>query len=273
MDLWLAKDSKKPRSSPGRVQHYIIDTSDVIGGEMASDPLTRRLGFTYLMSISAMGLDFVTLGAVSRPWDRAQKMPGREKFGVFSVRDFQPESWVGAYPNPAMLRMTERDGAWMARIIARFTAADLLAIVGAGRFSGTGDTEYLTQVLIERQHAIVARYLTRLSPLADVRASGDELCATDLARASGALPDSAFHYRVVEHAGGGEAELAVTAGADGAVCFRPRSIAHPGLADAAPERRVVFEVRNGTTAGPLAIHAYDLGERGMFVVGLTRSMP
>ena len=44
-----------------------------------------------------------------------------------------------------------------------------------------------------------------------------------------------------------------------------------GLAKAAaPERRVIYELRNGTAAGPLEIHAYDRGARGLFVVGLKR---
>jgi hypothetical protein len=33
---------------------------------------------------------------------------------------------------------------------------------------------------------------------------------------------------------------------------------------------VTFEVRNGSAAGPLVIHGYDLGARGVRVVGVTR---
>jgi hypothetical protein len=273
MDLWLARDARDTRSSPGYVRHYLIDTSDVIGGGVTSPAATLRLGQAYLVSLRDVMLDFVTLGALERPWDRARSTIGREKFGLFSARDFDPERWRGQYPNPAMLRMTERDGAWMARIIARFTADDIRAIAGAGRFGDARDTEYLARVLIERQHAILARYLTRLSPLSDVHAVGSELCAVDLARASNAVPADQFHYRVVEIGAGRRLELAVTLAADGLVCFRPRSLAHNALADNARERRVIFEVRNGTAAGPLEIHTYDLGPRGMFVVGLKRTAP
>jgi hypothetical protein len=274
MDLWLASDAKNTRSSPGYVRHYIIDTSEAIGGGVTSPAATFRLGQTYLVSLSDVMLDFVTLGALERPWDRARLMIGREKFGLFSVRDFDPEGWRGLYPNPAMLRMTERDGAWMARIIARFTADDIRAIAGAGRFSDPRDTEYLTTVLIERQHAILARYLTRLSPLSDVHAVGtDQLCAVDLARLSKAVPVDQFRYRVVEIGAGQRLELAATLAPDGLVCFRPKSLARSALADGASERRVIFEVRNGTAAGPLEIHTYDLGPRGMFVVGLNRRAP
>jgi hypothetical protein len=42
------------------------------------------------------------------------------------------------------------------------------------------------------------------------------------------------------------------------------------LADSAPERRVTFEITNGAGAGPLVIHTYDLGRRGVRIVGVTR---
>ena len=42
------------------------------------------------------------------------------------------------------------------------------------------------------------------------------------------------------------------------------------FADDDPKRIVTFEVRNGTGAGPLVIQGYDLGARGVRVVGLTR---
>jgi hypothetical protein len=41
-------------------------------------------------------------------------------------------------------------------------------------------------------------------------------------------------------------------------------------ADADPARIVTFEIRNGAAAGPLVVHGYDLGHRGVRVVGLTR---
>ncbi len=273
MDVWFASNPKEKRSSPGYVRHFILDTSDVIGG--AADPLAlaRRLGFSYNLDFGDVLTDFVTFGLLERPWDRAHPKAGREKFGMYSVRDFDPERWITLYPNPAMLRMTERDGAWMARIIARFTPANIRTIVAAGRFSDPTDAEYVANVLLERQHRILARYLMKLSPLADVHAVADQLCAVDLARASGVLPPAAFHYEASERGAGQRIALAVTPGEDGTLCFRPQPVAAAGLADNARGRIVTFEVRNGTKAGPLEIHTYDLGTRGMFVVGLTRPSP
>ena len=55
------------------------------------------------------------------------------------------------------------------------------------------------------------------------------------------------------------------------ICFVPTSTAPATLADDDAGRVVIFNVDNGTSAGSLAIHAYDLGPtRGMRVVGLVR---
>ncbi len=271
MDLWFATNAKEKRSSPGFVRHYIIDTSDSLGGGIKSRTISRKLGYAYAMSIPDMVVDFVTLGVIKRPWEGAEITPGHEKFGVFASRDFDPQGWRGLYPNPAMVRMTERDAAWMARIIARFTREDVTAIVASGKFADPSDTAYLTNILLERQQRILARYLTRLSPLADVHTVGKQICALDLARSTHTLPAEQFHYRVTQRIGGKRIELAAAPAADGTVCFEPQALAPDNVTDSSPQRLVVFEVRNGTSAGPLAIHAYDLGARGMTVVGLTRS--
>jgi len=273
MDVWVASDAKHERSSPGYVRHYILDTSDVIG--QASDPpeFGRRLGHSYSIDPKDVLLDFATFGILERPWDRAAVTPGHERFAYFSMRDFDPEGWKPSYPNGAFTRMTERDGAWMARIIARFTRPELAAIVGAGRFSNPSDTVYITDLLLARRQAILARYLTRLSPLADVREIEGRICAVDLARATAVLPAAQFRYDVVQQTAGVRTTLTATTGADGVVCFAPHALAAEALPDADPARRTVFEVRNGTAAGPLEIHAFDLGARGMRIVGLRRPAP
>ncbi len=256
MDIWFAADPKRERSSPGIVRHYIVDTSDVIGGLVKPPELGKRMGWSYIVDVRIMTTDLLSFGAIRRPWDDAFPVKGHEKFGVFSARAFDPDAWKALYPNPAFVRMTERDGAWMARIIARFTPADLRSFVEMAKFSDPSDTEYLTKVLIDRQHAIIERYLTRLSPLVDARVAGDQICALDLARASGIWAPARFRYHAVQVVGGTRRELPVTDAPDGTVCFRPQ-----GVGDQQP---VTFVVRNGA-AGPLEIHAY-----GKLIAGLTR---
>jgi len=175
MDTWIADDKKgAPDASPGFVRHYYLDTSDCLGSEWDWDGVSRRMGRSYLLDWGDIGRDFVTLGIPTRPWERVERMPGREKFGYFDVKTFVPEDWKNEYPNPAFSRMTERDGAWMARILAHLTPERLRALTELGRFSDPGDTAYIASVLDGRLERILARYLTRLSPLAQVHVESGE---------------------------------------------------------------------------------------------------
>lgn len=272
MDMWIASDPHKKQSSPGYVRHYQIDTSDVFGQVIAPDTLARRLGHSYTFDFRDMAVDLVTLGLVRRPWDHATTVRGHELFGYFTASDFDPEEWKGAYPNPAFLRMTERDGAWMARLIARFSPEDLRAIVAAGALTDPANAAYLTELLLARQQRILARYLARLSPLADVHADADgRICAVDLARLRGVFAPARFHYQIIETAARRRSALVPDVGADGSVCFRPERIDAGSLADDDAARVVTFRVDNGTGSEPLVIHTYDLGPgRDVRVVGLVR---
>lgn len=271
MDVWLANDPHDEYSSPGHVVHYVIDTSDTLGGEVSVAEMSRRLGYAYDLDFGEILRALVTFGAQERPWDHARPVPGREKFAFYRAQDFEPASWKPLYPNPAFLRMTERDAAWMARLIARFSPADIRRLVALGRWRDPSDAEYLTGILIERQRRILVRYLGKLSPLGEVRAADrDRICATDFARLRAIAPLASFRYTVVERGGGRQLELPAEVGGGGALCFRARPVVIGDLADADPGRIVTFEVRNGTRAGPLVIQGYDLGKRGVRVVGLTR---
>ncbi|MEP7050534.1 MAG: hypothetical protein ABJB12_09290 [Pseudomonadota bacterium] len=271
MDSWIADAGKTaPESSPGFVRHYYLDTSDSLGSQWDWDGVSRRMSHSYLLDWGDIGYDFVTLGIPTRPWERLKFAPGHEKFGYFDIASFDPEGWKNEYPNPAFSRMTERDGAWMARILARFSPEKVKALAEMGRFSNASDTEYIARVLNARLGKILARYLTRLSPLTDVRMQGDsELCAFDLARFRRLREDGEFHYRAWQSGG---APLNAAARADNLVCV---NLAHrlfrTGVPPEAPERYRVVSISNGVAAGPLSVHLYDLGAgRGFKIVGLER---
>jgi hypothetical protein len=159
----------------------------------------------------------------------------------------------------------------MARILARFTPEMVSALAEQGRFSDPSDTAFIATVLNGRLQRILERYLTHLSPLADVRVSGsNQLCALDLARVRQLRSAAAFRYSAVS---AGHA-LPVTTQSDGTTCVTlPRSsaAADPGVRDDAPERYLVVTIANGVAQGPLIAHLYDLGPtRGYRLVGLER---
>ena len=185
MSVWLAADKERPDSSPGHVRHYYIDLGDCFGSRWAWDGISRRLGHAYYLDFGYVAADFLTLGFIVRPWDRARIGPESTMFGYFHERDFDPWAWKGGYPNPAFEQMTEADAAWAARIITRFTDEQILAAVESGDFTDRGDTEYLARTLSRRRDLVTRRFLRELSPVTDLVTTGDELCAVDLARRSG----------------------------------------------------------------------------------------
>ncbi|MGK4000678.1 hypothetical protein [Sorangium sp. So ce1024] len=276
MDVWLAEDEDDKDASPGHVRHYVIDLGDCFGSEWDWEGISRRLGHAYYFDAEHVLLDFITLGIPERPWDRARRDPQGDIFGFFSDRDFRPEAWRGGYPNPAFARMTELDGAWAARTLARFTPELIEAAVRTGDFTEPRHTTYLVDKLLRRHRAIMERYLTRLSPVADVAvASPGELCGVDLARRTGVARPQELRYDAALYAGDSlalRARPSVRPAPDGRVCLTlPHIAADGGAADDAPSRYAIVDLLNGQAPGPLRVHLYDLGpRRGYRLVGIER---
>jgi hypothetical protein len=270
MDVWLADRKDQPESSPGHVIHYYLDTSDILGSEWDWIQVSRRLGYSYLLDWGDVGRDFFTLGIPQRTWDRVAYAPGHEIFAYFNAKDFDPDEWKNEYPNPSFSRMTERDGAWMARILSHVSPEMVQALAEMGKFSDPANTAYLGTVLEGRLEKILDRYLTRLSPLANIHIEeGGAVCATDLAAERHVRAEGAFHYSAQDDAGH---PLAVERRAGGVVCLAlPHAGASGGPTDGDASRYVRVSVRNGVSTGPLVAHLYDLGPtRGYRLVGIQR---
>lgn len=270
MNVFLRAEGDK--TGPGFVRHYILDLGDSFGSQWQWDSVSRRLGYAYYFDFSYLAEDFVTLGIQTHPWELAKKEGGI--FGYFSGNNFDPEGWKGGYPNPAFIRMTEADGAWMGRIIARFTDADVAAAVSVGDYAPK-EAAYLLGALLSRRDAILRRYLTRLSPLSDVQvADGNRLCAVDLAGRTKAASAELFRYSGVRYADWPPSRpepVAVTVDGDRVCASLPSRSRDGGAPDDDSSRYVVVELRDGVAPGPLRVHLYDLGPtRGMRIVGIER---
>jgi hypothetical protein len=161
----------------------------------------------------------------------------------------------------------------MARILSRFDRSDIEALVALGKFSRPDYSTFLSEVLEQRLRRIVNRYLTRLSPLADLRVeAGNRLCAVDLLRRRAAYPESAFSYRARFHHESGATALRVEPSQAGRVCVTlPRAPAPHTAPPSDPSRYTVVVLENGAAAYPLVAHLYDLGpQRGYSLVGIER---
>ena len=255
---------------PGHIRHWYLDFGDCFGSQWDWDMISRRLGHAHYLDFGYLSTDFLTLGLIERPWDRARLTDQARIFGYFSAHDFKPEKWRGGYPNPAFAEMTERDGAWAARVIARFTPRHLEVAVSAGDLTNPAHSRFLVETLVSRRAAILRRYLTRLSPLADVAVEGRELCANDLARSSGVFEPERFQYSARAYAGKrlaalGSPKVRVETAR---VCVElPRA---PARVRSSLERYLVVDLANGRSAGPLRAHLYDRGALGYELAGLER---
>jgi hypothetical protein len=270
LDLWVPARPGVADGSPGHVEHYQMDTSEALGSEWNWNEISRRLGYAYVFDWGELATNFVTLGTRVNTWDTVQKVRGKELFAYFNVSDFVPDAWKDEYPIAAFSRMTERDAAWMARILARFTPETVRTIAGAAAFTDPADTTYLVDVLEGRLQKILERYLTRLSPITDVHLEGrDVLCGTDLAEWRALRRPTAFRYAARPLGG---PWLDVERRPEAGVCVHlTHAASDGGSADDDPRRYVRVRLEDGVAPGPLVVHLYDLGpSRGFRVAGLER---
>ncbi len=257
---WMATGSR------GYVRHYLLDFGDSLGYVEGDLRRARRFGHSQWFDAQHIVEDALGFGIIRRPWDDGERGPAGRVLGFYDVERFTPDEWRPDYWNGAFDRRTERDMAWMARIIARFDREHLRAIARLGRFSDPLVERELVRVMAGRRRAILERYLTRLSPLADpeLRAGGAEVCMTDLTVAARLrwAEDRGYEARV--HSG---AALEVYREDErGRVCVELPAAAASG------EYLVVdvVSVSSGRERNaPLRLH-FVRGAAGLTIVGLER---
>jgi hypothetical protein len=181
------------------------------------------------------------------------------------LRDFDSDKpRVSAVPSP----VTERDGAWAARALARVTQDAIRAFVEESGITDRCRASSVAYVLEARRERILARYLTTLSPIADLRLEGTHLCGVDLAWREWVGEESDYRYSAGIHMpSGAELPLTVAQEANARVCVTLPHVA----ADDSASRHFVVRITNGIARGPLVADVDDLGpSNGFRLVGLRR---
>jgi hypothetical protein len=271
LDTWV-------RSGPagGYVRHYMLDFSDCMGTVWDPPALGRRLGHSSYFDVEDVTTDLATFGLVPRPWEGKRFGPSGAVFGYYDIEHYDPDTWQPGYDNPAMLRRTERDAAWMARIIARIGNTHLTPIVDEARFGDAFLEREALRLLRGRQRKLLARFLSRLSPLTrpSVRLWGERgasLCLEDSAVIGGVADARSRRYaaRSWDTAEPRPRVLAIDAVA-GSVCAKLPSVW--GASAARPRYLVVDVVAEGKPekSPPARVHLYALGDTDYRVVGLER---
>ncbi len=265
-DAWIEGDDGQ-----GYLRHYVLDVGDSFGQQLPSSPLlSQSFGHAFYVDVQHITENFLSLGLAERPYFDAPRGPAGDVLGFYDIARFDAEGWHNGYPNPAFDRATERDRAWMARIIARFTEAQLRAAIAAGDLSRPEVSEELLRILLGRRERILERYLTRLSPLTEPTVRGGSLCLTDLALRSGLRAERRYYTRAFEGLPG---ERRPTRGARR---YGDRACMPLPAAEASPEAPaywvvdVVAETPGRERTAPARVHLYQLGPGAYRVVGLER---
>ncbi|MEM9189842.1 MAG: hypothetical protein AAGF12_11740 [Myxococcota bacterium] len=179
---WVSTDEE---SGAGYVRHYYIDFGDCYGSLWPFDGITRRLGHSGYFNVGDIAADFVSLGIIPRAYRTNRMGPAGQVFAYFDVDSFDPDGWDPAYGNPAFSRASERDNAWMARIISQFAPEHIEAIADFAAFQRPLLRNEISRILKGRQQKILRRYFRQLSPLTlpsvEPGPDGASLCVRDFA--------------------------------------------------------------------------------------------
>jgi hypothetical protein len=166
------------------VKHYMFDFGSIMGSGtvVAQRP---RAGHEYIFEGRPGILTALTFGLYFKPWITIRYPDVPASVGRFEGTRFQPEAWKPEYPNPAFRNMRPEDAFWGARLVARFTPADIAAVVAKGEYTDPAASAYVTKVLVERRQKVMATWLNGVTPLVDPTLVEGVLRAGNAAAANG----------------------------------------------------------------------------------------
>jgi hypothetical protein len=185
VDSWVADPADPKRHY---LEHYFIDFGRSLGA-MAYFQFDWRRGHMYLVDFTQIGWQLVTLGLAPRPWI-GRPIDAKRAVGMFDAGTFDPGAWHPDWAAYLPLRTADRfDKFWGAKLVARFTRAQIAGAVAAGRLTDPKAAAYIVDTLIARQRATAAYWFARVNPLDGFTASpaddgAIELCFDDLAISS-----------------------------------------------------------------------------------------
>jgi hypothetical protein len=210
------------------IRHHLLDFGSTFGSGSVEIQLAN-LSFQYWLDLSEVKANFLGLGLRAPKYRSVEwpEFPKYQSIGRWESVAFEPDEWKNDYPNPAFVRMTNRDAFWAAKILMRFTEEELLAIVQTGEYSDPDAVRYFHQVLVERQKKTGRYAMARVNPLDEFALSGSRLEFANLAERYG-FAEAGTRYEfswsvydnqtgdvrsLTEPATGAETELALPAGA------------------------------------------------------------
>jgi len=178
------------------IRHYLMDFGSTFGS--GSVMIQRApLGFSYSLDFGDMKYHAPRLGIPVPKYRRVRwpEFPKYKAVGRWEAEHFDPKGWKNDYPNPAFLRMTARDAFWAAKVLAKFTEEELLAIVRQGLYSDPENERYFHEVLVKRQEKCARFGINGLNPLDGFQVAGKNLEFTNLSEHYGFVRKGSTDYR------------------------------------------------------------------------------
>jgi hypothetical protein len=148
------------------IRHYLLDFGSTFGSGSVEHQLPN-LSFHYWLDFDEVKRNAVTFGVRAPKYREVEwpDFPAYQAVGRWEAAHYEPQTWRNDYPNPAFVRMTDRDAFWAAKIIMRFTREELATLVRTGQFSDPNQEQYFLDVLVERQQKSARYYMERLNPI------------------------------------------------------------------------------------------------------------
>lgn len=274
--IWMSEDD----TDAGYVRHNYIDFGDSFGSLWSWDAISRRLGHASYFDMRFLLEDFATLGLISRPWNDQEYGPSGTTLGYFTTENLDPGRYRPGYPNPAFDKASIRDKAWMARILADITPAQVSAIVDSAEIQNQVTHDQLDEVLLGRRMRLLDYWLRPVSPLTQPvlqpTDTGARVCLRDLAVSSGVVEDwdtRRYWARAWQHTGGSDLEQ-VEVGALARVAQDRVCVELPNVQSTEEDPAYlivdVAGVFEGEEPRVARLHLYQLGTGHYRVVGLER---
>jgi hypothetical protein len=162
------------------LMHYLVDFGEAFGGHQ-SEKDQPQIGYEYGWDYENQGKALFAFGLWHRPWEHQVRTPW-PAIGYFGPAPFDPSKWRERYPYAPFQAAERADLYWGAKLVMRFTRAQLAAIVATGQLTEPAAAAYLVDTLLARRDIIGRAYLDTVTPLEDIVVSPDRLCGVDLAR-------------------------------------------------------------------------------------------
>ncbi|HUJ59145.1 MAG TPA: hypothetical protein VLX92_11655 [Kofleriaceae bacterium] len=179
LDMWVSDPRDRHHHY---VRHYEIDFGRSLGA-MGAIRHDLSYGHHYELDYADVLRRFVLLGLAGHSY--GETGPGlRGVAAGFTADELDPGAWHSDVPFTPFVAADRFDKAWGARIMSRFTRAQIRAAVDAAKLSDPRAARYLTDTLVARQRATLAYWFARVAPIDRVEITGERdatLCFDDLA--------------------------------------------------------------------------------------------